>query len=813
MDRLDDNFEHQDLTGGMGPQDPLDPIAGNPKDVDGPEEAIQSAHVSRRDGATGQATNTSLPPGRPWRANRQGQPAPSATELLASILRFKWTLLLVFILVSAPIIAGIWTQVIPRYNARAEIRVRPIIPRLVFRTDENGAIPFYESFVNTQVSLIRSLTVLQRVLDQQEVQETHWYKNPQRSFMDRLRGNPEPPMERLRDTLSVRPRRRTEIIDVSFTDASAKDAKVIVDAVLGQYMKYIGEKSKTAEDELYRQLLEQYRSLRTEIQGQEDTCANLHKSLGTEAPSDLISSKRVRLDETRARLSNLRNTIAILEWQMEQVVTDDSNDVPAAVARMEKQPRYYQDAEWRQLDRDVKTIQHQIANSIYAPNHPNMVQLKKDLGFAQELLHVREAQLDELWNDLVKTAAGVPTTTTQSLKQPINVFVPPVTATNTIGPGFMQGSMSIEEQLAQAKQEEQLLSADLEKQQAEFQKLFASAQLLEKENNALRHKRELFEAVRQRLDQKNIERNVPGSIELLMRAYAGSRPDEDRRFVFTAMALVVGLGMGGGAAFLRASRNQTIYAPKDMPAPMQVPLLGHIPVTRTRRLLSDELRQNHSRVIESVRVVRTALLSRLEGHDSTAILVTSAGAGTGKSRFTKVLGKSLAQAGKKVLVIDADFQKRALTRRFGLLDKPGFLDSLRSRSVYKRHICLTETPGLSIMPSGRQRDGSVVFEEIANGAFKTCIGQLRQQYDIILLDSSPILPVADATILSGQVDGTIMVEREFVSRRAHVANALARLDSAGGRLLGTVFIGSGDGEDYGYGYYHYGKTSDVEQAV
>jgi Mrp family chromosome partitioning ATPase len=107
----------------------------------------------------------------------------------------------------------------------------------------------------------------------------------------------------------------------------------------------------------------------------------------------------------------------------------------------------------------------------------------------------------------------------------------------------------------------------------------------------------------------------------------------------------------------------------------------------------------------------------------------------------------------------------------------------------------------------------VVFEEIANGAFKTCIGQLRQQYDIILLDSSPILPVADATILSGQVDGTIMVEREFVSRRAHVANALARLDSAGGLLLGTVFIGSGDGEDYGYGYYRYGKTSEVEQAV
>jgi capsular exopolysaccharide synthesis family protein len=795
MDRSEENWEYHDPTGGIGPQDPLDPIAGNPKDADRPEEVIQPAQVRRSESVAGRAASTAQPNAQPWALNRRGQPAPSATELIASILRFKWTLLLVFVLASAPIIAGIWTQVIPQYRARAEIRVRPIIPRLVFQTDENGRIPFYDSFVNTQVSLIRSLTVLQRVLDQQEVQGTRWYKNPQRSFVDRLRGNPEPPMERLRDTLSARPRRRTEIIDISFTDASARDAKVIVNAVLDQYMKYIGEKSKTAEDELYRQLLEQYRSLRTEIQGQEDTCANLHESLGTKDPSELISSKRVRLDEMQAQLSSLRNTIAILEWQMQQATADDSNDVPAAAEEMQ-QPRYYQDAEWRQLDRGVKTVEHQIANSIYAPNHPSMVRLKKDLEFAKELRDERETQLDELWNDQMKAPAAIP-----------------MAISDPNGPGYKEGMIPLEDQLATAKQQEELLTADLEEQQAEFKKLLKSAQLLEKETNALRHKRDLFDAVRQRLEQKNIERNVPGSIELLMRAYSPSRPDKDRRIVFTAMALVVGLGMGGGVAFLRATRNQTIYAPRDMPAPMQVPLLGHIPVTRTRRLLSDELRQNHSRVIESVRVVRTALLSRLEGQDSTAILVTSAGAGTGKSRFTKVLGKSLAQAGKKVLVVDADFQKRTLTRRFGLLDKPGLLDSLRSRSVYKRHICLTETPGLSIMPSGKRREQGAVFEEIANGAFKTCIGQLRQQYDIILLDSSPILPVADATILSNQVDGTIMVEREFVSRRAHVANALARLDSAGGRLLGTVFIGSGDGEDYGYGYYHYGKTSDVEQAV
>jgi len=174
-----------------------------------------------------------------------------------------------------------------------------------------------------------------------------------------------------------------------------------------------------------------------------------------------------------------------------------------------------------------------------------------------------------------------------------------------------------------------------------------------------------------------------------------------------------------------------------------------------------------------------------------------------------MLGKSLAHAGKKVLMMDADFQKMTLTKRFDLSNKSGFIESLRCRSIDKRHIFPTETSGLSIVPAGKQGDDGAVFEEIANGAFETCIGELRKQYNIILLDSSPILMLADATILSSQVDGTIMVERELVSQRANVIEALARLGSAGGRLLGTVFIGSSSHEKYGYGYhYNYSRTSE-----
>jgi len=786
MDNLEDKTKRNTNSAGENRQFRPDPIVQASDDYSRPHEGTQPTEIIPTAKKPISVADATLLPNQFMGTGGPTQAVPSGSDIIESMFRFKWTLLAVFVLVAAPAIVAIWTQVVPKYRARAEVRVQPILPFLVFQTEDSGMIPLYSSFVNTQVSIIRSLTVLQRVLEQQEVRGTQWHKEPPKPLVQRLRGNPPtPPMERLRDALSVKPRKGTEIIDVAFLDSSAKDAEIIVDTVLDKYIEYIEDKDKSDETKvkLYKQLVDQKKTLENDILGREETAAGFRKSLRTANPQELISAQRVRLDETQARLSELRLRITVLKW--EEANADDSNDV----GRMEGQPKYYEDAEWRKLDINVRTMRHRIATGVYAPDHPNMARVEKDLKFAEELLRLRETQLDEQLLDRSKNAAGVP-----------------VTITGTGGSGYKVeiGSISPENQLARAKQEEDLLLAELGGQQKEFDDLWRTAQLLDKENNALLHKRELFNAVRRRLDQKNMESNVPGSIKVLTQAHASSRPYNDRRITFTAMALVMGLGMGGGLAFLRASRNQAIYTPKDMPHPMQVPFLGYIPVTRTRRSSDDEV---SPAMIESIRFVRTALLSRLDGQGNTTVLVTSADAGTGKTTFTMMLGKSLAQAGKKVLMMDADFQKMTLTKRFNLPDKPGFIESLRCRSIDKRHIFPTETSGLSIVPAGKQGDDGAVFEEIANGAFETCIGELRKQYNIILLDSSPILTLADATILSSQVDGIIMVERELVSRRANVIEALARLGSAGGRLLGTVFIGSSSHEKYGYAY-HYSRTNE-----
>ncbi len=503
MDRSDNQNDHDDPTGGTGPRESSDaarkwldnilppghtgpgsssdPIAGNPKDIGKPGEVVQATEVRRHSGVPVAQEGAALSSSPSGGGHMHFQPGLATMDLVASILRFKWTILIIWILVTAPTIALVWTQIIPKYAARAEVRVRPIIPRLVFKTDDNGTIPFYESFVNTQVSVIRGQTVLQRVLDQPEVQKTAWYRNPRKSLMERIRGTQMPALERLREGLSVRPRPRTEIIDVSFEDPIAQDAKLIVETVLAQYMKYLEEQANDTERKLFLELMAQYSSSEAEIKQREADCSKLSKDLGTDAPQELLSSRRVLLDQTETRLHELLTRIALLEEQIKHAASD-SNSVAAAAAGRDRQSKYYEDQEWCKLDLQVKQIERAIAISIQGPNHPGWQRSRKELEFATKLRQERETQLEELWQERQKSVAAGTLTTTSHAN----------------GLGIEMGVMAPEDQLRLARQEKQRLSAAFEKQKADFNDLFVRAQSLERANTELRQRRELFDAIRQR---------------------------------------------------------------------------------------------------------------------------------------------------------------------------------------------------------------------------------------------------------------------------------------------------------------------------
>jgi len=459
-------------------------------------------------------------------------------------------LLLVLALLTLLAVVAIWTQIIPQYRARGEVRISPFKPHLVFKTEESGMIPFYESFVNTQVSVIKCPRVLGRVLDHQDVRNMQWFKNPPKTLKQRLLSDPtDPPMERLKEALSVRPRRNTEIIDVSFMDAVAKDAQIIVNAVLDQYLKYILEASDEESEELYRKLVEIYNSLKTEIDLKQTILINLRKELRTAEPQELISAMRVRLDQKQTRLKDLQNLITIVEKTIEQAKLANSNEVPFG-SGLGDGPDYSTDPKWEELNESVRALKHQLVTSRLKPKHSDYILIEEELEFAVKSLRLREELLQRRWRDRTGNKVGLPPT------EPNVGGYMPGTKPGEFFYDSVEG-LTLEGRLALAQEEERQLSDEVEKDQKELGHLLEKAQEYDHVTAQLLEKRQLFDAVRRRKEQKDMERNVPSSmgISILSRAAIPTEPDNDRRILYTAIVLALYLTVGSCIAILGRKRE------------------------------------------------------------------------------------------------------------------------------------------------------------------------------------------------------------------------------------------------------------------
>jgi len=242
-----------------------------------------------------------------------------------------------------------------------------------------------------------------------------------------------------------------------------------------------------------------------------------------------------------------------------------------------------------------------------------------------------------------------------------------------------------------------------------------------------------------------------------------------------------------------------VYEADDVQHTVRVPFLGQLPAEPAATLLA---RASTPLIAECMRMVRTALLERFSGVGNKAILITSASAGAGKTSVALELAKSLAHLGKKTLLVEADLRRPTLGGRLNLAPGAGLAALLSGAAKHRQVIVHSSVPRLDIIPAG-EMDEEFDPELLANGVFSACLTRWKQAYDFVLVDSPPILPVADARIIAGEVDGTIMVSRASHCRRTDVIQACADVTAAGGPLLGTVLVGVQQRSGYGYsnGYY------------
>ncbi len=695
---------------------------------------------------------------------------------LHSLLRYKISAILTFLLITIPLLLLIWTYVVPMYKAVGEIRVRPIIPRLVFNTEDNGMIPLYKSFMNTQVAVMLNPGILKEVLNEKNIKNSYWMNHPEPSLLKKELK----PIERLMKSLSVMPRPSTEIIGVSIMTQKPQDASHIVNAVLDKYMEYIRAKATQSHDEIYKRLKKEYNSLRSDIEKRQQTTMKLKAKLLTSSPEELVSRKRSRVESLQAQLEDLQRKITTTEWQINIL-----RELPGKKSKLDKnnsqnitpkqQARYELDPDWRKLYLNLQTLKHNLALAAetLGKSHPKIITMKKNIEFAKELLKMKEVQLDQ--EPVIDASLSG---NRQSLNSSVSFDL-----------------SSLRAALKLMKYRAKLLQKTIRELSKNFKNTFAESQILAKETDAIKHKRELFHAVRQRLDYKEMERNVPGSIEILAKAFTPSEPTRDRRFILSVLTILFGIAAGCSVAYLRAVTTGNIYEINELEHTLNAPLLGQLPiVNRPSRQAVEE-----SPILsENIRMVRTAIMQYLHGRAGTAIQITSPTQGAGKTTFSILLAKSLAQCGKRVLLVDADLRNPTVASRFNIDNKPGLVYALNIGPAAAHPIRTTDMPLLSVLPAGvaEQKD----LELIANGSFSACLNKWKMEFDIVLIDSSPIVPVADARILSRFADSTIMVIREAKTKKADIIEALTSLDSAGGTLMGTVFMGSG--RRTGYGQYY-----------
>ena len=280
------------------------------------------------------------------------------------------------------------------------------------------------------------------------------------------------------------------------------------------------------------------------------------------------------------------------------------------------------------------------------------------------------------------------------------------------------------------------------------------------------------------------------------------------------LGFVLGLLVGFGLAVLREVMDTSVKSVEDVDELADTPVLSALPydadVARTPLIAA--LPRNAPRV-EAFRVFRTNLQFVEVDHRSKAFVVTSSVPNEGKSTTAVNVALALAQAGSRVLLVDADLRRPQVGALLGLESNVGLttllVGSVGIDDAVQRH---TQS-GLHVLTSGAKPPNPA--ELLQSHAMTDLIGQLRERYDVIIFDTPPLLPVTDAAVVAAQTDGAILVVRYGKTTKEQAGGAVERLHSVDARPLGVVLnmipqrrgVGS---SRYGYGY-GYGLGEDAPE--
>ena len=283
-----------------------------------------------------------------------------------------------------------------------------------------------------------------------------------------------------------------------------------------------------------------------------------------------------------------------------------------------------------------------------------------------------------------------------------------------------------------------------------------------------------------------------------------------RQRVILGVLVGIMLGMAGG--FFLEYLDQTVKSSSDIERILGIPVLGTIPQdpkltpssngSRARIVRIDHLDFDEP-AVESYRALRTNVTFVSAEKPLQYIAVTSPGPREGKSTTALNLAVTLAQTGRRTLLIDGDLRRSTAHRAFGLMQEPGLTDVLVSGVSVSEAIRSDVAQGLDLMPAGSTPPNPA--ELLGSAPMSALVADLRQQYEYIIIDTPPTIPVTDAAIVATNADATILVLRSGDTEENSAQRALDQLRRVQARIAGAVLNGVSTKKDPQYTYYSYRK--------
>jgi polysaccharide biosynthesis transport protein len=717
--------------------------------------------------------------------------------LLRGLTRHWWLILLVWLGLSLPAVYLIRQFVEPTFEAFSIVRVTPN-PGTLFQHSEQidfkGAVPFLQ----TQIGLITSDRVLAVALARPHIVKLSTITNA------------DDPRNFLRKTMTIEIVKDAYLIRVALELADRNQAADIVNSVVDSYLEYNIEHQRSSNKMLRTNLADQIEKYRKEIDKKREELSKLYTK-GTIDPRKQITPKLNRnQDDDSQPLLNTITEDQSLKLAQEMLNTElDIIKVESDLKTLEDAKQVTED-DRSQLSRlGDKERDERIQDEFR--KDPDVIQLCEDIRIADEQRAQAKARARK-GNDPARQMAET------KYKNLLDEYDKLWRAKyEEIGERLKTGNntaQGTETLIASLKVKRDSLKAQRAKQGSLYDKLsvekkevgndtFEAAFLSHQLDTLLRRE----DQVVVHLNQLEFESNQESvRVEKLDPAVAPAAPTNNKQLKYMATAPIALLFMVLALFSLLEVRAERVADPDILSTRVgsEVYALPPLPTTRAIRRLSEPAAADQiEQFIQRLDHLRFAVCgSPSELGKGRCVLITSAVGGEGKTTLAAQLAARCGNAGMSTLLIDADLRRAALCPLLDIPEGPGLSDMLKDGATSDDVVIPVQGGTFYLLRAGSPiQDTNRLFQ---NRNLGLLIAQFRQDYDLIIIDSPPVLPVPDALILGRWVDGAVLAARYDISRFPQVERARRQLDNAGIPIMGTVINGMRNADSY-YGRYSYSR--------